>query len=545
MKENLVENLISVDLHVHTPASQCYNRKSTSDEESEYISLLKKYTEKNIKIIAITDHNTIQGYKFLMEIKEKVENRIKYWSELNSELNNEESVKQQIDLEKQKLELFKKILILPGIEFEAYPGIHLLLIFDKEIDIEKIEEFLVDNGYPKEGVDNKDISTKSALDIIESARKLDAITIAAHVDSKKGALNLPPGKSRAQFFRSEDLIAIQVVNLSKIDYLKNLYKEKEYKRKKLPAFIRCSDFHNKNDDIDKYVTYMMLSELNFDSLKDTLINHTEYISFTENLENNDILNRIIGQEETYIFPDMREDIYDKLKSCICCILNDGIGTIVIGIGEDKSILGIKNTKQGFEDTLNKILQIFDENKAFYRYNLKCYNYGNHIVPVIKFKSIKNIIYNVNGEVFFKKNDKIELATYDDLAKIGEKKYKKFFNYINDINKKKIDKINKELDRIKLLEENISLYMKIKDSSLTIKDIANISLISKTVKTVRDVDKLYNGEYEGNIHYVDKNLILLGPHLQECYVRITCPKTSKDIEMVNSKKYTEESIIVCM
>lgn len=544
MKENLVENLISVDLHVHTLASKCYKKpENIIDDEEVYIALLKKYIEKNIKIIAITDHNTIQGYKNLMEVKEKAENRIKYWSELNSE----ESVKQQIDLEKQKLELFDKILILPGIEFEANPGIHLLLIFNPEIDIKKIEEFIVDNGYPKDiqGMDGVDVSPKSTLEIIKSANELDAITIAAHVDSNKGALNLPPGKSRAQFFRSEYLNAIQIVNLNTIDYLKNLYRSKDYKRKKLPAFIRCSDFHNDKKDIEKYVTYMMLSKLDFDSLKDILLNHTENISFTKNLENDDILKRIIYQEEAYTFQKIHESMYDELKKCICCILNDGSGTIVIGVSEDKSILAIKKTREEFEDIFNEIIRTFDKNKAFYRYNIKYYEYGNHIVPVIKFKSIKKVIYNVDGNVYFKKNNEIVLATYDDLAKIGENNYKKIFNYINDINKKRIDKINKELVKIKLLEESISLYMKIKDGSLLMRDIVDISIVDKTVKSYSEIDKLDNGSNNGNIYYIDKHPIFSEPHTQDYYIRVTCPRTSESIKTINSKKYIGESIIVYM
>lgn len=339
-------------------------------------------------------------------------------------------------------------------------------------------------------------------------------------------------------------MAIQVVNLAKIEYLKMLYKNNEYRRKKLPAFIRCSDFHNDKEDIENYVTYMMLSELNFESVKDALLNSIECISFTENPEYDEVLKQIIGQEETYIFRNINENIHKELEKCICCILNDGIGTIVIGISEDKSILGIKRPKE-FESIINCILEPFDENKAFYRYSIKYYDYGNHIVPVIRIKSIKNIIYNANGNVYFKKNNKITVASYNDLAKIGEENFKRNFKHINEINKKKIDKINKELNRIKQLEENINLYMKIKDTSLTMRDIANISFIDKTVKSSREIKNLDNGDNEGNIYYIDNSSIAFGPHTKDCYIRVTCPRTSENIVGLESKKYIGESIIVSM
>lgn len=543
MKENIGEKLVSVDLHVHTPESKCYISNKL-DIDDEYISLLEKYNEKDIKVMAITDHNTIEGYKKMMQIKKHAEEKIKLWSELEEI----DIVKQKIELEQDKINLFNKILILPGVEFQANPGVHLLLIFNPDIDIKLIEDFIEKNGYPREvqGMENPEISSKSTLEIIQNARELGAITIAAHVDSDKGALTvLPKGMSRAQFFRSEHLMAIQVVNLAKIEYLKTLYQSNEYRRNQLPAFIRCSDFHNDKDDIENYVTYMMLSELNFDSVKDALLNSIECISFTENPEYNEILKQIIEQKETYIFKDINKSSHEELKKCICCMLNDGTGTIVIGIGEDKSILGIKKTKQEFEDIIKSILQPFEENKAFYRYSIKYYDYGNHIVPVIRIKSIKKVIYNANGNVYIKKNNKIAIANYNDLAKIGEENYRKSFNHIHEINKKKIDKINKELDRIKLLEDNISLYMKIKDSSLTMKDVANISFIDKTIKSSKEINNLNNGDNEGNIYYIDNNSITFGPHTKECYIRITCPRTSQHIESLDSKKYIGESIIVSM
>lgn len=59
-------NFIPVDLHVHTPASKCY-KGMTNDEE--YINIIQNYFKKGIRVIAITDHNTVKGYKELCRIK--------------------------------------------------------------------------------------------------------------------------------------------------------------------------------------------------------------------------------------------------------------------------------------------------------------------------------------------------------------------------------------------------------------------------------------------------------------------------------------------
>lgn len=68
MKEDRVEQLVAVDLHVYTPASDCYKMGKYKDKEEGYIKLLEKYIKKDIKLIAITDHNSIQRYKDLVEL---------------------------------------------------------------------------------------------------------------------------------------------------------------------------------------------------------------------------------------------------------------------------------------------------------------------------------------------------------------------------------------------------------------------------------------------------------------------------------------------
>ena len=57
-----------MDLHIHTPASKCYAGEKCDEQ---YIQILKSAVEKQLGIIAITDHNTISGYTHLLEIREK------------------------------------------------------------------------------------------------------------------------------------------------------------------------------------------------------------------------------------------------------------------------------------------------------------------------------------------------------------------------------------------------------------------------------------------------------------------------------------------
>jgi len=60
---------LKMDLHVHTPASKCYSGENTDEQ---YVGILRKAIEENIDVLAITDHNTISGYKRLLEIYGKL-----------------------------------------------------------------------------------------------------------------------------------------------------------------------------------------------------------------------------------------------------------------------------------------------------------------------------------------------------------------------------------------------------------------------------------------------------------------------------------------
>lgn len=545
MANKVTDEMIAVDLHVHTPESKCYKINSDKDIDEEYVNLLRRYTEKNIKVIAITDHNSINGYRRLMEIKKNTAETIKHLSKYDSI----DTIKRDLDVHKDILELFNKILILPGVEFEANPGVHLLLIFKPDIDIDVIEEFLSENGYPKDnqGIEDPEISTKSTIEITNLAHDLGAITIAAHVDSSKGALNtLPKGNSRAQFFKNENLMGIQVVKLDTIQHLKDLYENKEYQRNNLPAFIRCSDYHNEFENIEDYVTYMKLTNLDFDSIKDALLNNIECISFTKNPENDDIIKNIIERPQTFILKDLAPANCDELKKFICCHLNEGYGNIVIGVTESKQIIGMKKSIEELNVVLNDVLNSFDEFKGFFRYIITPYSYGNHHVIVLRVKAIKKMIFNVNGKVYLKKDNYVSEATPNDLAKKGEENFRNNFKFINERNKKVIDKINEQLTRIKRLEENINFFMKVRDISLPFNEVLNITLIDPTSDNksyCEPISDIHLGSSTGDLYFLSSPRLSNDVHLKSSYLRVTCPTTSSDIYEMDCQKYYGECIIL--
>lgn len=63
------EEFVKVDLHIHTPASICYKGKK---DDEEYLRILRTAKKKDLRVIAITDHNSILGYNSLLRLKTKL-----------------------------------------------------------------------------------------------------------------------------------------------------------------------------------------------------------------------------------------------------------------------------------------------------------------------------------------------------------------------------------------------------------------------------------------------------------------------------------------
>ena len=124
-----------MDLHLHTPASSDYQQKNVS-----YLDILKQAETRGLDIVAFTDHNTIAGYRNLLDEIEQ----LSLLKKLNRILPEEE------DRLNEYQRLMKKILVLPGFEFTATFGFHILAIFPPEKSLREIEHLLLKLNIPPE-----------------------------------------------------------------------------------------------------------------------------------------------------------------------------------------------------------------------------------------------------------------------------------------------------------------------------------------------------------------------------------------------------------
>jgi predicted metal-dependent phosphoesterase TrpH len=137
-----------LDLHVHTPASDCYLQKTHTPEE-----IVQAALDKELSAIAITDHNTAA------------------W----------------IDTMKQAGEA-KGIVIFPGVEISLEAGYHLVAIFDPGIDQKHVESFLgAIDITPKQYGKPDAYCKKNVYEVIAKIHERNGLAILAHIDQLKGA----------------------------------------------------------------------------------------------------------------------------------------------------------------------------------------------------------------------------------------------------------------------------------------------------------------------------------------------------------------------
>ena len=195
-----------MDLHLHTPASADWKEPGVS-----YLDLLHKAEMQGLDIIAITDHNTAAGCAALQAEVEQLD--------LLERLG-----RIQPD-ERRRLEEYRrignKILVLPGFEFTATLGFHILAIFPPETSIRTLEHLLLELNVPADKLDVGATEVGATADVLTAYRVIDeagGLVVAAHANSSHGVAMRGldfGGQTRIAFTQDRHLHALEVTDLEK------------------------------------------------------------------------------------------------------------------------------------------------------------------------------------------------------------------------------------------------------------------------------------------------------------------------------------------
>jgi hypothetical protein len=172
---------------------------------------MRTVAKRGLEIVAITDHNTVAG---IAAIRREIE--------LLTQL---EGLNRLTDEERARLaewrELANQVLVLPGFEFTATFGFHILGVFPPDTSIRRLEHVLLSLHVPAEKLDAGSTETGSATDVLTAyrvIREAGGLVIAAHANSTHGVAmrNFPfGGQTKIAYTQDTNLDALEVTDLER------------------------------------------------------------------------------------------------------------------------------------------------------------------------------------------------------------------------------------------------------------------------------------------------------------------------------------------
>ncbi len=338
-------NWVSADLHLHTPASSDY-----LEPEVSYLDILRTAQTRGLQIIALTDHNSVVGYRRIREELEQLELLEKLGRIRNDERERLAEFRR----------LLKELLVLPGFEFTATFGFHILGIFPPQKSLRELDLLLLSLNIRADELDSGSATVGASSDVLTAYMKINAaggLAIAAHANSSNGvAMRGFPigGQTKIAYTQDPNLYALEVTDLEQGSRRSTAAffngTKPEYPRRM--HCIQGSDAHRlrrdpknpKNLGVGDRATEMFLAEVSFEALRELFLSNdfARTRPYQERrVEEFDFI-RQAQEEGPTIVQAFHENMAARggnlyaIISDVCAFANTNGGTLYIGIGADAS-----------------------------------------------------------------------------------------------------------------------------------------------------------------------------------------------------------------
>lgn len=347
----------AMDLHLHTPASSDFQQPEVS-----YLDILHRAEVRGLDIIAFTDHNTVAGYRRMRDEIEQLE-----WLERLKRLMPDEELRLN-----EYRRLLDKILVLPGIEFTATFGFHIMGIFPPEKPVREIEHLLLDLKIPPDQLDLGSATVGATTDVLTAYRMMDeagGLVIAAHANSSNGVAMRGfafGGQTKIAYTQDQHLHALEVTDLearggrSTAAFFNGT--KPEYPRRM--HCIQGSDSHRlttdaarkKNLGLGERATDVLLPDVSFEDVRELFLSNdfarTRPHHFTAVEPAYDFI-RAAQEEGANIIQDFHESISVRggkryaIIADVCAMANTNGGTLYLGLSAEakKPVLGVTDPEQ--------------------------------------------------------------------------------------------------------------------------------------------------------------------------------------------------------
>lgn len=347
-----------MDLHIHTPGSLDYQEPSVT-----YLDILRKAELRSLDIIAFTDHNTLRGYAAMMREIEQLE--------FLERLGRAEAEESRRLAEYRRL--LDKVLVLPGFEFTATFGFHILGIFSPRTPLRQIEHILMSLRINPHIMDEGNPAAGASSDVLTAYRLINeagGIVIAAHANSTHGVAMRGfdfGGQTKIAYTQDPYLHALEVTDLEKKGW-QTTSRFFDGSKPEYPRKMRCiqgSDAHRlsadarnpKNLGIGDRVTEVSLPERSFEALRE-MFQGTDFARTRPYRSSRDPYDHIQAarEEGANIVQSFHENMTRRngflynIVADVCAMANTNGGTIYVGLEDNpkKKPVGVENVTTSIE-----------------------------------------------------------------------------------------------------------------------------------------------------------------------------------------------------
>lgn len=357
-----------MDLHLHTPGSNDYQEPLTG-----YLDILRQAEMRGLDIIGITDHNTVAGFAAMRREIEQL-----LWLEDLGRLEADE--KRQLEDYRRLLD---KILVLPGFEFTATFGFHIIGIFPPETTVSFLEHLLLTLRVPPNTLQKGSSTVGATSDVLTAYRIINeagGIVIAAHANSGNGVIMRGldfGGQTRIAYTQDAYLHCLEVTDLDK----RGRYSTRRFfdgSKPEYPRRMRCiqgSDAHRlvrepgnpKNLGIGDRVTELLIDEASFEAVATVLKGNDFSLTRPYRGPANPVDFVQLAREEGesivqsfYATMTQRGGHFDRILQDTCALANTNGGTVYIGVSANpkEEPVGVRDPEKAIESLYNAITNRF-------------------------------------------------------------------------------------------------------------------------------------------------------------------------------------------
>ncbi len=352
-----------MDLHLHTPASSDYQEPHVSP-----LQILQKAEERGLDILAFTDHNSVRGYANLWREIEDLE-LLEYLERLQP---------QEAERLQEYRRLLGSMLVLPGFEFTATFGFHILAIFPEPTSVRLMEHVLMLLGVPEDRFGSGEVgATTDVLRAYEVLSDHGALVIGAHANSTHGVAMQGlrfGGQTKIAYTQDEHLHALEVTDLALGAHRRSTARFFNGTKPEYPRRMHCiqgSDAHRLDRDpqrdtnlgIGDRATEVLLPTITFAALKSLFLgdDFARTRPYFPESEIADVVKEARAEGNTAVqafhesFRTKRTGVSHLLKDVVAFANTDG-GTVFVGASpfEKRSVVGVPDPEKAIAELQREV-----------------------------------------------------------------------------------------------------------------------------------------------------------------------------------------------